>query len=410
MRTLIILLLLCPVFLIGQTAQPLQGDFQLVGEGTGSTTINDSTFRLTIEFNSDQYNSGYLPTQIQTGYRMLDSKGHAFRITGVNSSNFVEANIDVVRDTTTYTAPTGIVLIYKELFSGLIPSYAVNSIGISPIMEARIHRHNAFISQSSTTGSDVSFNSDRNILRLWEVGDNIGGSSLSDMFEYLYFTAPTISVNISPSTTVYEIGDQQQVIATATTANNGGATLTNGSLALSWSGGSENVSYGASLSAKDTIIFTPTQGGSINYERSSYSWQASQEWSGAGESGTANSNTQTVQGVYPVLYGVSSTDYSAIGNIYEASGFSKLVQTEGNKNVTFTGTGFLYFAVPSTWNDVNLSVIYDHNGFDVTASFTSYDITVSSSGLTNDWSGVSYKLYKLNNLTTASGFTYQFNR
>jgi hypothetical protein len=405
-KTLIFILAFAPLCLFAQ----LRGQFELVGAAGVFSSVNDSTYRGNITFQADQFNEGYLPTQIQTGFLGVDAKGHTYSVVAVNSADFSSANLDLQRDTSTQTAPTGIVLIYKELSSGLIPSYAVNSIGISPIMEARIHRHNAFISQSSTTGADVSFDSDRNILRLWEVGDNIGGSSLSDMFEYLYFTAPTISVNISPSTTVYEIGDQQQVIATATTANNGGATLTNGSLALSWSGGSENVSYGASLSAKDTIIFTPTQGGSINYERSSYSWQASQEWSGAGESGTANSNTRTVQGVYPVLYGVSSTDYSASGNIYEASGFSKLVQTEGNKNVTFTGTGFLYFAVPSTWNDVNLSVIYDHNGFDVTSSFTAYDITVSSSGLTNDWSGVSYKLYKLNNSTTASGFTYQFNR
>jgi hypothetical protein len=142
MKKLIFILCFFPLFLLGQTPQPLQGDYQLVGEGTGSTTVNDSTFRLTIEFNSDQYNSGYLPTQIQTGYRMLDSKGHAFRVTVVNSSNFVQANVDVVRDTSTYTAPAGIVMIWKELASGLIPQYPQNASGLSPLMAAYIQRNN----------------------------------------------------------------------------------------------------------------------------------------------------------------------------------------------------------------------------------------------------------------------------
>jgi hypothetical protein len=258
--------------------------------------------------------------------------------------------------------------------------------------------------------ASLAFDSDRQILRVPTAGTNIGGSTITEWLEWWYFTAPTISMSISPSTTVYENGDSAQIIGTATTTNSGGATLSNGSFVVSWSGGSESKSYGAATSAKDTIQFAPIQGSSTNYNRTQYSFSASQNWVFGSDSGTANSNTRTVNGVYPVLYGVSATDYSASGNIYGAAGFSKLVQSEGNKSVTFTGTGFLYYAVPTTWSDTSMSVIYDHNGFDVTSSFTVYDVTVSSSGLTNNWSGVSYKLYKLNSATTASGFTYQFNR
>lgn len=105
---------------------------------------------------------------------------------------------------------------------------------------------------------------------------------------------------------------------------------------------------------------------------------------------------------------MSATDFSVGGDPY--TGLTKLVQAEGDKTVSLTGSGFIYYAVPKTWGDFNLSSIIDHNGFNVTPSFTSYDITVSSTGLVNDWTSVDYKLYKLNTTTTTSGYAYQFNR
>lgn len=252
------------------------------------------------------------------------------------------------------------------------------------------------------------FNGDRNILRVPSVGQNLGTTSINEWLEWWYFTPPTLSMVISPTTTVYEYGDSSQVIATSTTTNSGGATLSVGALITSWSGGSENKSFGASTTARDTIQFAPIAGSSTNYNRQSYSFQSSQGWVFGSESGTANSNTRTVQAVYPVFYGMSSTDFSSSGNIYGV--LTKLVTTEGNKSVNLNGSGFIYYAIPTTWSDTDLSSIIDHNGFNVTSSFTVYDITVSSSGLTNDYSGVSYKLYKLNSETTTSNFTYQFNR
>jgi hypothetical protein len=112
--------------------------------------------------------------------------------------------------------------------------------------------------------------------------------------------------------------------------------------------------------------------------------------------------------VYPVLYGVSATDLTAGGNAYTDIE-SPLVETEGNKSVNIDGSGFIYYAIPTTWTDTNLSSIIDDNGFNVTPSFTSSAISVTSVGLANNWTQ-NYIIYKLNNLTTVSNATYTFNR
>jgi len=70
---------------------------------------------------------------------------------------------------------------------------------------------------------------------------------------------------------------------------------------------------------------------------------------------------------------------------------------------------YMYILIPKSWADFTVSSIVDHNGFNVTPSFTAYDVSVTSTGLANNWTQ-DYKLYKLNNLTTASGFNYIYNR
>jgi len=102
------------------------------------------------------------------------------------------------------------------------------------------------------------------------------------------------------------------------------------------------------------------------------------------------------------------TDLSISGN--PCTELIRLFDTEGNKSILLNGVGFIYYAVPKTWSDFELSSIVDHNGFNVTGSFTSYDILVSSSGLVNNWINVPYKLYKLNTTTSTSNFLYRFNR
>ncbi len=224
----------------------------------------------------------------------------------------------------------------------------------------------------------------------------------------MYFAPPTITCNLSRTTTVYEVGTTNSITISGSVSNPGNATLSNGALTRTVPASNVVNSFGSATSYTSTISFTPTKNGSGDYNLLSYSFRATQDWVKNAENGTATSVTRTVTAIYPVLYGMSATDLSQGGNPYTE--LTKLVQTEGNKTVTFTGTSqYMYYAVPKTWSDYDLSQIIDHNGFNVTNSFTAYDVIVSSSGLSNDWIQ-EYKLYKLNTLTNAQGFAYQFIR
>lgn len=249
-----------------------------------------------------------------------------------------------------------------------------------------------------------SFDSDRAVLRTLSPGDNIGGSTVQDFLNFFYFAPPTISLAQSPSTSFIEIGTTQQYTFTATTSNPGSATLSNGSLFVV--SGDELDDFAATTSGTATIDYTPLQTPADTFDNATYQIRATQSWSASGDSGTATSNTRTIRAGYPVLYGMSATDLHSTGNPYTA--LTKLVEAEGDKTVTFTGSGFIYFAFPANWNDTALSSIKDPNNFELLGSFTVADIDVSSSGLTNDWTNVPYKIYKLDNTTTTNGDQYQF--
>jgi hypothetical protein len=264
----------------------------------------------------------------------------------------------------------------------------------------------AYVGNNAGSGNS-SFDSDRQILRVPTAGDNIGGSTVQDFLNYFYFAPPTISLNVSGGT-LFEVGTSNVLTLSGSTSNPGGSTLSAGVLQRTSPTPVNDVNtFNASTSYSEGVTFAPTQGGTADYTQLSYTFQASQDWEGGGQSGTATSPSRTVQAVYPVLYGVSSTDLHSSGTAYQV--LTKLVQTEGNKQVTLNGTGFLWYAVPTTWVDSNLSSILDQNGFNVTASFSALLINVGSSGLTNNWTQ-EYRVYKSNNQATVTNATYTFNR
>lgn len=258
-------------------------------------------------------------------------------------------------------------------------------------------------------GGSSAFDSNRPIQRVPTVGTNIGGATVQDFLEWWYFGTPTISLSLSPSTTVYEVGTSNAITLSGSTSNPSGATLSNGNLNRTIPGPTTSINAFAGASVySQPITFAPNQTPAGDYTELDYSFRAEQDYSGS-ESGTATSPTRSIKGVYPVLFGMSATDLSVGGDPYTV--LTKLVEDEGDKTVTLTGTNeFMYYALPVNWSDSNLSQIIDHNGFDVTASFTEFTITINSSGLTNNWTGVFYRLYKLNTVTTATGFDYQFIR
>lgn len=251
-------------------------------------------------------------------------------------------------------------------------------------------------------GMDSLYNGDRVISRVPTVGTNMGATTFREWLDWHYIgnaTNPSLSMsNLSP--TLVEVGTSNNYTLSGNLTNTCnyaiGTRLVDGT---SWSGSSYSKS----------VNYSPTTHGNKLYS-------ASAAWTNAGStcadggspSGTATAN-RSITSVYPVLWGMSATSYTGGSVPYNI--FSKRVTTEGNQSsLTMTGTNqYIYILIPKSWSDFNVNTIIDHNGFNVTASFTAYDVDVTSSGLTNNWTR-SYKLYKLNSLTTAAGFNYIYNR
>ena len=257
------------------------------------------------------------------------------------------------------------------------------------------------------TGTD-SFDFDRPMLRVPVVGINVGVSTITDFFEWHFFSAPELSLILAPSTTVYEIGTVNAIDIVTNIDNPASAVLSAGVLLKTAPGTVDTITNIGTTAGNITgITYQPQQDSIANFKGATHSFQSRQTYDGAGETGTISSNTRTITAVYPVLYGVSATDFTVAGTPY--TGLTKLVQAEGNKAVNMNGSGFIYFLFPDTWTDTNLSSIIDANGFNVTPSFTKSTVNVTSSGLVNNWTQ-GYIIYKLNTSTTISNGTYTFNR
>lgn len=260
-----------------------------------------------------------------------------------------------------------------------------------------------------TGGGSILFDSDRPVGRVPVIGTNIGGSTVLDWLNYWYFTVPTASLVQAPTTTIFEVGDSMQLIYSWTITNPSSATLSNGEFRTTSPSSSLLKSFSSSTSGSDTIQYVPTKDSTSTFKQLSYSFRVQQDWTNGTESATLNSNTATVTAVYPVFVGLDSTDYTSTGNAYTEVNFTKLIEVEGDKEVSLSGNGYIYYFMPSTWSDTNITILDDSN-FDVTASFDRVTgITVTSTGLDNNWTQT-YVVYKLQTITAASGLDYKFNR
>lgn len=249
--------------------------------------------------------------------------------------------------------------------------------------------------------ADLTFDGNRNILRTPSAGDNLEASNLQEWMNWWYiqpFVAPTISIVQSPATALREVGTSTVHTISGSVSNPRAAALSAGNVSFHNHAFAGNTSYSFSYTFAPTAVTTA-------------SYKASQTYQGSGDyisySGTANSATKTIRSAYPVFFGLSQTEYTGGAIPYNA--FTKSVRVEGNFNPTLSGSGFIYILIPKSWADFNLSKIIDHNGFNVTGSFTAYDGTITSTGLPNNWTQ-DYKIYKLNNLTVASGNVFQIQR
>ena len=408
---------------------------------------SDTTYTATVSLKPDLTGFSYFGTQIADSMRVFTGLEQMYTIDSIKNQTFWSVQLWIKEDPS-FTgapasrfnlAPQSQVLVYDPAGRQTIPQVPLDALGATSNLYAAIDAHNArligraegvvidttnmtyvqstalqdAIQDIDTTLEQLSlgstFTKPGPILKEPQAGDTVPSTTVAEWINRaFYFIPPSITLTLSPTTTVYEVGTSNQIIFNGAITNPSVTTLSNGELNQVAPSTVLEKAFADAITYADTISFTPQQGGVGNYNTFQYSFQANQDWTDGIESGNITSVTRTVYGVYPVLYGMSATDLSSTGDPYTV--LNKLVQQEGNKTVSLTGSGFIYYAIPKTWGDFNLSQIIDHNGFNVTPSFTAYDITVSSVGLTNNWSIVDYKLYKLNTTTTTSGYAYQFIR
>ena len=249
---------------------------------------------------------------------------------------------------------------------------------------------------------DSLYNGNRAISRVPTVGTNLGATTFRAWLDWWYignYTVPTIS--LGALTTPREVGTSNSYTLSGSTTNPCSFTLSNGTV--------NGNNFGSNTSYSYSYTHAPTSHGITTIT-------ASQAWNQTGTTcaesspttGTASTQRQ-IQNVYPFLWGMSADSYTSGSVPYDI--WTKRVVVEGSQTgLTMTGTNmYMYILVPKSWSDFTVNTILDHNTFNVTSSFTAYDVSVTSSGLTNNWT-YDYKLYKLNNLTTADGFNYVYNR
>jgi len=258
------------------------------------------------------------------------------------------------------------------------------------------------IQNAGGTGMDSTYNGDRSISRVITVGDNLGATTFREWLDWHYIgnaTSPTVSMN-SISPTVVEVGTSNNYTLAGALTNVCDYTITTQLVdATSWSG----TSYSKSVTFAPTTAQTKTYSATASWNNTGSICAA-----GGSSSGTASAS-RTTRSVFPVLWGMSAVSYTSGSVPYSI--WSKRITTESNQSgLTMNGTNeYIYILIPKSWSDYTVSSIIDANGFDVTPSFTAYDVSVTSTGLINNWAQ-DYKLYKLNNLTTAANANYIYNR
>jgi len=291
-----------------------------------------------------------------------------------------------------------------ELLSG---AYLIEyTDGVNPLSESHPMESGDIIYIDTAA---TKFDSDRTILRTLSIGDNVAGEDIRDMFEYMYYTPPTISITISPITTVYEIGTTNSITISGTTTYYGDV-LSNG--AIKNGGGTITYySFETSSNFSKNISFTPKETPVDTFDVTIYTFRAFQDYVGT-ESGVAQSSVITIYGVYPYFSLISNTDYSEASPtvVYNAFVTNKSVQAETiSKTVSYTGTGYVYLLYPSVYG--HITEILNPSGFDEFLSFTEYSVTITSTDMDVDYTDISYYMVKSDNIKYGLiAYSYTYNQ
>jgi hypothetical protein len=247
----------------------------------------------------------------------------------------------------------------------------------------------------------VSFDSDRPTTRVGIPIVNVGGSTVVEFLEEYFYPAIYLTIDIDGTlSTIVQVGTSNIIVLTGNVTLNDDAGSNSGTLKLD---GTSIHSFTTALTYSKSITFTPIKGSSNPTELLSNSYIAYA--TGDTSSNVVNSSTKVLTAVYPYLHGVSSSDLIVDGTTIYTT-LDKLVQSKGNKIITFNGVGFMYYSFPASYGE--LTSIKDENNFEFIGSFTKSTINVSSIGLSNNWVTESYYVYKSNLSATQTNKDYTF--
>lgn len=246
----------------------------------------------------------------------------------------------------------------------------------------------------------IPFNGNRAVKRAGLPLINAGGTDLQTWVENYFFPFVPATITCTSATSIVEAGSTTSITVSGVTTANDETIFSIGVL-------NRNLPlpvslltfFGAALNYSHVYSYSPLVSEVLQF-------QATQLTGNNGSPLLIYSPLKNINAVYTYLYGVSANDYSGGGNP-AYTGLTKLIQVQGSKTISLTGTnGYIYFAYPASYG--NLTSIIDQNGFDVTPSFTKYTANITSSGLPNNYT-ISYFIYKLNSTTSPAAWSYHFN-
>jgi len=235
----------------------------------------------------------------------------------------------------------------------------------------------------SASESQTGYNGNRSIKRSGYSGINVGGTNLKQFIENFFF--PFLSATVSLTNTgtyYYETGSIRTITTPALITPN------------------EETVFGTSYIQRDSsTVYTTVSPSPLNFGysdvnvSSSHTYQAFTNVNNNGSPTTVSSGTQNVNFIFPYLYGTSATAGLSGTSLYTTLVSGKDASPQGSKIYNYNNNSiYMYFCYPSSYPD--LSSIIDPNNFQVISTFQySASVSVTSSGLTNNWMRT-YKVYR----------------
>ena len=226
-----------------------------------------------------------------------------------------------------------------------------------------------------------------------KVGTTFVDKTMQEMFDMILYPhlSPTISCQvITPSNGgVFETGTTVNVTKIRVTANSKSNKLKSISV---MNGSTEVVSKTSNLGKGGTFDFTVAVNLTSN---TTFTGKVVDDIDD-----TVSANTGTFTFVYPIYHGSFDGDIAPTEEQIKA--MTKHVETKGTKSYQFTLTNTrACFAYPKAYGA--LRTIYDQNNFNVTSTFTRYEVNLVCA----DGKTVVYYAY-INNRSTVTNFTNKF--